>query len=57
MLLQIAYYRKSPNQDMVNYLNPDKMIYLVVGDAKTQLKPLRKLGCGKPILLDKEGNR
>jgi len=39
------------------YLNPDKMVYLVVGDAKTQMKSLAKLGFGKPILLDKEGNR
>lgn len=38
------------------YINPDKMIYLVVGDAKTQLKPLKKLGLGKPILLNKDGN-
>ncbi len=39
------------------YLNPDKMVYLIVGDAKTQLKSLNKLGFGKPILLDKVGNR
>ena len=34
------------------YLHPDKMIYLVVGDAATQLEPLKKLGFGKPVLLD-----
>jgi zinc protease len=34
------------------YLHPDKMIYLVVGDAKTQLEPLKELGFGDPILLD-----
>ena len=39
------------------YLNPDKMVYLVVGDAKSQLRSLRKLGLGKPILIDKDGNR
>ena len=39
------------------YLEPEKMIYLVVGDAATQLKPLQKLGFGKPILIDKEGKR
>jgi zinc protease len=38
------------------YINPDKMIYLVVGDAKTQLKPLEKLGLGKPIILNKDGS-
>lgn len=35
------------------YINPDKMIYLVVGDAKTQLESLSELGLGEPILLDK----
>jgi len=34
------------------YLHPDKMIYLVVGDAATQMEPLKKLGFGDPILLD-----
>ena len=38
------------------YIHPDKMIYLVIGDAKTQLKPLKKIGFGVPIVLDKEGN-
>ncbi len=38
------------------YINPDKMIYLVIGDAKTQLKPLKKLGLGKPILLNIDGS-
>jgi zinc protease len=39
------------------YINPDKMNYLIVGDAKTQLEPLKSLGFGDPILLDKEGNK
>ena len=34
------------------YLNPDKMIYLIVGDAKTQLTKLEQIGFGKPILLN-----
>ncbi|WP_432208126.1 M16 family metallopeptidase [Asprobacillus argus] len=34
------------------YLNPNKMIWLVVGDAKTQLKRMEKLGFGKPVLLN-----
>ena len=34
------------------YINPDEMIYLVVGDAKTQLKKLNKLGFGEPVLLN-----
>ncbi len=35
------------------YLNPDKMIWLFVGDAKTQLPRLKELGFGEPILLQK----
>ena len=34
------------------YINPGKMVYLVVGDAKTQLEPLKDIGMGDPILLD-----
>ena len=34
------------------YLNTDKMIYLIVGDAQTQLKKLEQIGFGKPILLN-----
>ncbi len=36
------------------YANPDKMIYLIVGDAKTQMDRLEQLGFGKPILISKE---
>ena len=39
------------------YIVPDRMIYLVVGDAKTQLERLGRLGMGDPTLLDREGNR
>jgi zinc protease len=35
------------------YLNADKMIYLVVGDAETQLNKLEQIGFGEPILLNK----
>ncbi|MBN2819507.1 MAG: insulinase family protein, partial [Bacteroidales bacterium] len=34
------------------YIKPSQMIYLVVGDAETQLKPLKKLGLGDPVLLN-----
>ncbi len=34
------------------YINPARMYYVVVGDAKTQLKDLGKVGLGKPILVD-----
>lgn len=36
----------------VDYIKPQSMVYVVVGDAKTQLKRLEKLGLGKPILLN-----
>ncbi|MDY8134057.1 pitrilysin family protein [Aquimarina sp. 2201CG5-10] len=36
------------------YLDPNKMIYLVVGDAKTQLKKLEQLGFGTPVLLNEK---
>jgi len=35
------------------YLNPNKMIWLFVGDAETQLDRLNELGYGQPILLNK----
>jgi len=38
------------------YLDPAHMIYVVVGDAATQLAPLRSLGLGNPIRLDVNGN-
>jgi zinc protease len=34
------------------YIVPDKMIYLVVGDAQTQLISLRGLGFGDPMLIE-----
>lgn len=36
------------------YVDPDKMYYLVVGDAETQLDRLEELGYGEPILLNPE---
>jgi zinc protease len=38
------------------YLNADKMIWLIVGDAKTQLPRLKELGFGEPIIIQK-GNQ
>jgi zinc protease len=35
------------------YLDADKMIWLVVGDAKTQLPRLKELGFGEPIVIQK----
>ncbi|MCX6335002.1 MAG: pitrilysin family protein [Bacteroidia bacterium] len=36
------------------YIVPDKMYYVVVGDAATQLEPLEKIGFGKPVLVEKK---
>jgi len=33
------------------YIDPSKMYYVVVGDAKTQLEELEKVGLGKPVLV------
>jgi zinc protease len=33
------------------YILPDKIYYVVVGDGATQLKPLEKIGFGKPVLV------
>ena len=34
------------------YIKPNQMIYMVVGDAETQLDRLEALGFGKPVLLN-----
>ncbi|SMO94139.1 M16 family metallopeptidase [Gracilimonas mengyeensis] len=34
------------------YANPDKMIWLVTGDAETQLDRLNELGFGEPVLVN-----
>ncbi len=36
------------------YIVPDKMYYVIVGDAATQLKPLDRIGFGKPVLIKNE---
>ncbi len=45
--------RKEIQKLAEQYANPDKMIYLIVGDAATQLDRLKKLGYGNPVLLNK----
>lgn len=35
-----------------NHIWPDQMIYVVAGDAATQMKPLERVGFGKPVLLN-----
>jgi zinc protease len=43
--------------DIGELLPIDEMIVVVVGDAKTQLGGLEKLGFGAPVLLDRKGAR
>jgi zinc protease len=38
------------------YVQPEKMVYVVVGDARTQLDRLKEAGLGEPLLVDIEGN-
>ena len=38
------------------YLDPNKMFYLVVGDASTQVPLLKELGFADVIMLDRDGN-
>ena len=34
----------------IKYILPEKMIYVVVGDAATQMEPLKSIGFGDPVL-------
>ena len=38
------------------YLRPERLTYVIVGDAATQLPGLEGLGLGNPVLLDRDGN-
>ena len=37
------------------YLDPQQMVWLVVGDAATQQPRLSALGLGEPVTLDRSG--
>jgi len=39
------------------YLDPSKMVWLVVGDAKTQLPRMKELGFDEPVLIGKEAGK
>jgi zinc protease len=40
-------------QDLAKkYVDPERMYYLIVGDAETQMEKLENLGYGKPVLLN-----
>ncbi len=54
---ELANMNLSEAKDLINeHIDESKMIYLVVGDAKTQLPRIKDLGYGDPIVLDKAGN-
>jgi zinc protease len=36
------------------HIHPERMIYLVVGDAESQLMPLKKIGLGEPVLIEQK---
>ncbi|MCF6301009.1 MAG: insulinase family protein, partial [Proteobacteria bacterium] len=38
------------------HLNEQQMIYVIVGDAKTQYERIKQLGYGEPVMLDRMGN-
>ena len=38
---------------IAKHFNINEMIYVVVGDAKSQMKPLEQLGLGKPVLVQR----
>lgn len=46
---------ESHNELARKLIRPNEMIYLVVGDAATQLEGMKSLGFGDPILLDANG--
>jgi zinc protease len=48
--------REEHKQLAQKYLQPEKMIYLIVGDKATQFDKLQELGLGAPVLLDKDAN-
>ena len=48
---------ESHNNLVKKYIKPNEMIYLVIGDRKTQFNGLKSLGFGNPVLIDREGNQ
>ncbi|MCL2737958.1 MAG: insulinase family protein [Bacteroidales bacterium] len=47
--ITVAQIKETINKTM----NPNDMVYVVVGDAKTQMAPLGTLGLGRPILVQR----
>ncbi|WP_205501232.1 M16 family metallopeptidase [Rufibacter psychrotolerans] len=51
--IQALNYAQAKNL-ISNYIDPNKMVYVVVGDAKTQLAGLKDLGLGEPVVLQQK---
>ncbi len=43
--------KEKMSETLQKYIDPSKMYYVVVGDAKTQMKSLEKIGLGKPVVV------
>jgi zinc protease len=50
----MAMTRDRMEQLAREYITPEKMVCLVVGDAATQLEPLKTIGLGDPIVLEND---
>jgi zinc protease len=48
---------KQAHKIIAENLNEQEMIYVIVGDAKTQFEKVKEFGYGDPILLDRDGNK
>ena len=45
----------SQAKDLINkYINPGQLIYVIVGDAATQMHRLKDCGLGTPVQLDRD---
>jgi zinc protease len=42
-------------QLITKFIDGGKLVYMITGDAKTQLERLQDLGLGKVIMLDRNG--
>ena len=47
----VAMTRDRMEQLAKQYITPDKMTFLIVGDGATQLEPLKSTKLGEPIIL------
>ena len=54
---EIEFLFEEPTSFVISGIGYEQnMIYVIVGDAKTQLSQLKEFGYGDPIVLDRDGN-